>query len=213
MDQIGMTVENKDKKFYFLGGRLCLDFVNTVGCRGIETLNEYLQSYSDLVEWGRQAGLLTEQEARGLLRKAVERQEDANDVLRRAIGLRETLYRIFSATVYGNSPNKVDLTMLSKELSNAMKRSQIVLESGGLSWKLFGDENALDRVLWEVVRSAADLLTSKELDRTRWCADESCGLVFVDLSKNRSRRWCDMKDCGNQAKARRHYERVKSSGK
>ena len=208
-----MTDETKVKKYDFLGGRLCLDFVNLVGCRGKETPDEYLKSYSDLVEWGRQAGLLTQQQAQGLLRKAVGQQEAANDVLRRAIGLRETLYRIFSATVRGNSPNKVDLTMLSKELSNAMKRSQLVLESGGLSWKLIGDESALDRVLWEVVRSAADLLTSKELDRTRLCADESCAWVFVDLSKNRSRRWCDMKDCGNQAKARRHYERVKTSGK
>ena len=207
-----MTSENKSKKFEFLGGRLCLDFVNIVGSRGTDSPREYLTSYADLVEWGRQAGILTEQQARGLLRKAKERQEDASQVLKRAISLRQALYRIVSATVHGKSSSRADIGIFNQELADAMSRSQIVPENGGFSWQLIGDKNALDTVLAEVVRSAAELLTSRELDRVRLCADESCAWAFVDLSKNRSRRWCDMKDCGNQAKARRHYKRVKAYG-
>jgi predicted RNA-binding Zn ribbon-like protein len=62
-------------------------------------------------------------------------------------------------------------------------------------------------MLWPVVRDAADLLTSKELNRVGRCADERCGWLFVDTSRNRSRRWCSMESCGNRAKARRHYRK------
>jgi predicted RNA-binding Zn ribbon-like protein len=205
-----MTSENIRKKFYFLGGQVCLDFVNTVGSRGTDSPTEYLESYADLVEWGRQAGILTQQQARGLLRKAKEHPENADHVLQRAISLREAIYRIVSATLYGKPPASVDIGRFNQELADAMSRSQIIPESGSFSWKLIGDKNALDCVLWEVARAAANLLTSTELGRVRLCASEGCVWAFIDLSKNHSRRWCDMKDCGNQAKARRHYERVKA---
>jgi predicted RNA-binding Zn ribbon-like protein len=207
-----MALEDKSKKFDFLGGRLCLDFVNTVGSRGTDSPSEYLTSYGDLVEWGSQAGILTEQQARGLLRQAKERQEDACQVLKRAISLREVLYRIVSATIHGKSSTRADIGMFNQEFAEAMSRSQIVPGNGGFSWQLPGDKNVLDTMLAEVARDAAELLTSKELDRVRLCASEGCAWAFVDLSKNRSRRWCDMKDCGNQAKARRHYERLKAYG-
>jgi predicted RNA-binding Zn ribbon-like protein len=207
-----MVVEDSNKKFHFIGEQLCLDFVNTVGSRGTDSPKEYLKSYADLVEWGRQAGIFTEQEAKGLLRKARDRQEEAEQVFKRAVSLSEAIYRIIAARIYGKPVTKIDLAILNQEFAEAMSRSQIVPENEGFAWKLVGDKNALDRVLAEVVRSAADLLTSKELGRVRLCADETCAWAFLDLSKNRSRRWCDMKDCGNQAKARRHYERVKAYG-
>ena len=72
------------------------------------------------------------------------------------------------------------------------------------------DEGALDRPLWPVLRSAAALLTSDDIARIRECAAERCAWLFIDHSRNRSRRWCDMRDCGNRAKARRHYARAKA---
>jgi predicted RNA-binding Zn ribbon-like protein len=66
-------------------------------------------------------------------------------------------------------------------------------------------------VAWWVARSAAELLTSKELTSVRECAGYDCGRLFMDGTKNRSRRWCDMASCGNRAKGRRHYERRKAA--
>ena len=91
-----------------------------------------------------------------------------------------------------------------------MNRSQIVSTADGFAWAWSDEQAALDPMLWRIARSAADLLTSGELGRVRECADEVCGWVFLDMSKNQSRRWCDMKECGNQAKSRRHYERIKA---
>jgi predicted RNA-binding Zn ribbon-like protein len=71
------------------------------------------------------------------------------------------------------------------------------------------DEDELDRMLWPVARSAADTLTSGDLKRVRRCARQGCDWLFVDTSKNRSRRWCSMSMCGSRVKAGRYYRRVK----
>ena len=90
--------------------------------------------------------------------------------------------------------------------------ARIVSTKEGFKWD-WSEELALDRMLWFIARSAADLLTSGNLDRVRQCGDEECGWLFIDTTKNRSRRWCDMTDCGNRAKARRHYSRLRASSK
>src|SRR6187402_2911539 len=104
-----MTSEHKSKKYDFVGGRLCLDFVNIIGFRGSDSPDEHLNTYADLVEWGKQAGILTEQEAKALLRKAKDHQEEASLIVRRAISLREAFYRIISATVNGKPATRADI--------------------------------------------------------------------------------------------------------
>ena len=82
-------------------------------------------------------------------------------------------------------------------------------EEGGacFSWTWDCNEEALDGVLWPVVRSAAELLTSEEAKLVRECASDTCTWLFVDRSRTHRRKWCDMAVCGNRAKARRHYQR------
>ncbi len=83
----------------------------------------------------------------------------------------------------------------------------------GFIWDWQDDpEPALDRVLWPIIRSAAQLLIADELSRLKLCDADDCGWLFVDGSRNRSRRWCDMSDCGNRAKARRYRERQREGG-
>ena len=102
--------------------------------------------------------------------------------------------------------------MLNTMLAQAMSRACIVSEKDSFSWDwcVNNDAERLQRIPWLVVRSAADLLTSDKLRDVRACAAEDCRWLFLDISKNHSRRWCDMQTCGNQAKARRHYSRKKS---
>jgi predicted RNA-binding Zn ribbon-like protein len=89
-----------------------------------------------------------------------------------------------------------------------MARSRLIPIKNGFTWDTNGKKDELDWMLKPVVRSAAELLTSDELTRVKECADDKgCGWLFLDKSRNRSRRWCDMKDCGNRAKAKRFYER------
>lgn len=192
--------------FDLSGGRLCLDFVNTVsGSRARPT--ERLNGYQDLLSWGRQAGALADRDARHLEQAARRRPADAARVLADAVGFREVLYRVFSAVVSLRPPDPRDVDALNGMLSHALARQRVERKPGGFAWGWAEDADALDRMLWPVARSAADLLVSPDLKRVRQCAGANCDWLFMDMSRNRSRRWCDMKGCGNRAKARRYYER------
>ena len=194
-----------------LSARLCLDFSNTVEWRAREHPQESLTSYADLVSWGLDAGIVTNKEARLLLREARRRPDEASAALERAVSLRESIYRIFSSVAAKRRPKKEDLEILNDALAEAMAHARVVQAGAGFAWDWAGRERALEGILWPVVRSVAVLLTSGDLERVRECAGVGCGWLFVDVSRNRLRRWCDMKSCGNRAKARRHYERIKAA--
>jgi predicted RNA-binding Zn ribbon-like protein len=196
--------------FEFSSGRLCLDFANMPGSRSSGQPVEHLSSYEDLASWGRQAGVLTEAQAQRLLQEAARRPADAEATLRWAIALREAIYRVFSVVANERQPEGADLAVLNAALK-ALAMSEILQTNGGFTWTWKEDEDALDRMLWPVVRSAADLLTSDDLSSVRECANRECSWLFMDASRNQSRRWCDMKTCGNRAKARKHYQRKKAS--
>lgn len=203
--------ETRASTVKLIGGRLSLDFANTVDWRTSDHPQQLLTSYSDLVAWSRHAGILTDDRAQRCLKEAECRPMEAIAVLERAIALREAIYRISSAISHGLQPQAVDLDTLNAELSEALARSQIVPTSDGFAWDWVGAGETLDRMLWAVVSDAADLLTSDDMKRVRGCAGDGCGWLFLDMSRNRSRRWCAMEDCGNRAKARRFYKRRRAA--
>lgn len=164
--------------------------------------------YQDLVTWSRQADIIQEEEALRLLKEAERKPSEARKTLAEAIELREVIYRVFEAVALERTPLDADVEVFNKKLAEAMTHARIEHQQGGFVWR-WEDSDALDRMMWPITRSAADLLTSHELRRVRACGSEDCGWLFVDTSRNGSRRWCDMSDCGNRAKARRHYNRVK----
>ncbi len=92
-------------------------------------------------------------------------------------------------------------------LHEALSRLEIRPSADRFEWAWALDANDLDRMLWPIVRSAAEMLTSGDLGRVRQCAREGCDWLFVDASKNHSRRWCSMNMCGSRVKARRYYQR------
>jgi predicted RNA-binding Zn ribbon-like protein len=192
-------------------GRLCLDFANTLSWRGSDRQHDWLSSYSNLVEWGIIAGILSDETAHRLHREAARRPDEAEEVLKGAVELREAIYRIFSAIAAGASSQAADVEALNVALAEALTHLRIVPATDLFVWDWIGDEGALDRMLWPVAGSAAALLTSEDLTRVGECQGDGCGWLFMDMSRNRSRRWCDMGDCGNRAKARRYYRRKKES--
>jgi predicted RNA-binding Zn ribbon-like protein len=189
------------------GKQLCLDFANTVAWRRSDSPQEELSGYPDLVTWCQHADVIPAQEARYLLKQAARRPDAARAALERALVLREAIYRIMDAVTRDSTPEASDVATLNEFLSEAMSHLQLILTADGLGWTWVGAESSLQRVLWPVAHSAAELLLADELSRVGVCADEGCGWLFVDRSKNQSRRWCSMEDCGNRAKARRHYRR------
>ncbi len=187
----------------------CLEFTKTVGWQRRDRPDDELRTYGHLVAWCRSQGLINEFEESECVARGERRPEEAAWALRRAVELRELLYRIFSRVGSGQEPDAHSLEALNGLLPKALGRLRLDATPEGISWGWRWEPPELDRVLAPVICSAAELLTSDELSRVRLCDGDGCGWLFVDGSRNRSRRWCDMDDCGNRAKARRFRERKK----
>jgi predicted RNA-binding Zn ribbon-like protein len=200
---------NKAGSVKLIGGRVCLDFLNTADWHGSDQPVEYITNYRELLQWGGHVGVLKENELAVLEKESEDRPADAARIHKTALTLREALLRIFYALIREEIPSQSDLEIFNSALSRTMKHLHLSLQSGSfsLAWKEKGVQ--LDKVLWPVVKDAAELLTSDLLPRVSRCGDEKCGWIYLDTSRNRSRRWCDMKDCGNRAKVKRHYHKLK----
>ena len=192
-------------------GWLCLDFANTAEWHRSNHPTERLTSYARLVAWARSIGLLPDRAAQQLLRAAEQRPAEAARVLERAVALREAIFHIFEAVAGGHSPTPADQTTLNAELGRSLARSRLVWNKTTFDWDRQGEDGDLDQMLWRILRSTTVLLTGEDIKRVGICADDrGCGWLFYDTSRNRTRQWCSMRGCGNRAKARRHYEKVKS---
>jgi predicted RNA-binding Zn ribbon-like protein len=192
-----------DHEIELAGGALALDFANTVGGTHVRPTHDHLRSYRDIVDFGTLAGGLEPRLAKRLLQRAAREPKRAEAVYELGISLREAIWAVFSALASGEAPRDSDLDLIGDAAAAGAARSRLLYDREGIGWSLPSDEDELERPLWEIARSAAELLTSGQRDRVKECASETCEWVFLDQSRNRSRRWCDMSDCGNRAKARR----------
>lgn len=200
-----------------IGGQLCLDFANTADWHASEAPEELLRTYADLVAWGLHVPILSEEDAAALRRLASADPAAAEDALGRARELREAIFRIFTAVAQRCPVPMSDLALLNRALAAALPHRRLAASGQGRQggaaciWHWEGLAAALDGILWPAAVSAAELLTAAELSRVGCCADERCGWLFLDTSKNGRRRWCSMEGCGNRAKARRHYQRQRAA--
>lgn len=162
-----------------------------------------LYDYPALVEWSQAAGALARGTAARL--RALAAGAPGHLALRRARELRETIARL----ALGAAPARY-LAVLNRELAIASATpTRVSSRPGGVRWTWEPDTPA--GVLAPVALSAAELLSSPlTLEKTRVCeSDDGCGWLFVDETRTGTRRWCDMRTCGNRAKAHRHYERAR----
>ena len=190
-------------RFELTGGALCLDFANTLDERPTMSPRELLPDYRHLVDWSRQAGALTASACRRLLTEAAAEPPQARAVVRRARALREIIFEVFAARAREVPVPQEALHRLNLELRASFAHIGVARVGARFCWDWDGGP-APDRMLWPVARSAAELLTSEQLDRVRVCAAADCDWLFLDRSKNRSRRWCDMRVCGNRSKVRQY---------
>jgi predicted RNA-binding Zn ribbon-like protein len=195
------------KRFQFIGGNLSLDFCNSVGGKREGIPRENLHDYAHFLSWCEQARLLDSPAVRRLHEQAGQSADKGAAVLGRAIALREAIYRIVLAAAADAAPSNEDLAVLNSELARSLGRLRIMpnKDDGTFSWRWAESPLQVDYALGPISYSAAGLLASKEqLTHVRQCRGDNCGWLFLDSSRNHSRCWCDMRDCGNRAKVRRH---------
>jgi predicted RNA-binding Zn ribbon-like protein len=198
-----------DSHWRLIAARPCLDFVNTVGGRdaGDRIRRDDLPDYESLLRWSAFASVLGRSEADRLRERARHARPGARLVLRRAVRLREALYRIGKALIEGESPKAGELSILDSELREARRQQRLVARRRRLESDWIPDPKRLDRVLWPIALSAATVFGSDEVGQLKQCGGASCGWLFLDTTRNHSRQWCRMADCGNLAKVRRFRKR------
>ena len=190
-----------------VGGRLCLDFINTRGSHFDDDAREYVADYAGLVAWLRACeGGLDARHASRVLAEARAHPRKASDAFARSRELRALLYRVIGARANGDAPARADLDAFNREAQSALAHRRIAT---GERWRwAWDDEDALELPLRLVLASAIDLLLDDDPARLRQCpAPDGCGWLFYDVSRNATRRWCSMQTCGNGAKARRFQRR------
>jgi predicted RNA-binding Zn ribbon-like protein len=206
VDTSGRTIENVPLE----GGHLALDFANTVGGLRDEPpspYDEYLESYDDLATWSARLGVISKRQASSL--KAAGRRDERAS--RRALGkakeLRELIDPIFRALADGAKPSEELLERLRDADRAALAEARLVRSGNAMQWS-WPPPRELTDPLHPVVHAAVELLTEGPLDRVKTCGN--CRWLFLDQSRNHSRRWCSMDECGLQMKHARFVERRRS---
>ena len=204
-------IPRADHDFEFIGGSIALDFANTLGGMHTAPTHEHLVEYQDLVEFARSASTLSRPDARRITEEAARQPARAAAVLRRGIALREAIWRVFDAFAKSARADAADFATIHEEELAAVRHARFEQRGPEVAYQ-WSDELTLDRPLWDIARAAAELLRSKgDLARVRECGSDTCEWLFIDKSRNHSRRWCDMNDCGNVAKVRRFRQRTRAS--
>lgn len=192
--------------FNLSGGSVSLNFINTLWRRRAPDRTELLDSYDALLAFAEQAGLISDRDYLDLQGLAQAEPELSDATLTEARTLRETLYRIFSAIAQGDHVAEADLQTIESWAARACSSGSLVSSAGRYDWEFVSSDD-LRRPLWPIALKSVELLRSSELGRVRECAAKDCGWMFIDQSRNQSRRWCDMASCGNRAKAARYRQR------
>lgn len=206
------TLEVPNATFRLVGGDAALDFVNTASWYRAPSApprdyldlvgKERLVVPEDLFRWGTTAGLVpAHQRGTGAVRSAT--------ALPRARALRRAIHRLFKGVIEGWPAEEADLAALDAELADARGGVRLAVQGNAFQWEWRSTPDPEDRILWSVAQRAADLLTSPMLGQIGQCRGDECGWLYLDSSRNHSRRWCEMADCGNLAKVRRFRGRAR----
>lgn len=188
---------------------LCLAFANTRFWRGRDMPTETLGGIDDLLDWLQRTAKLPAVTIEAVGRRSRRRSAEAERLFAEAIGMREVIYRLFSALAASEPVADKDLALLNRALADAPARAKLAQADDGYAWDANKIEVSAAGLLAPVLWSAADLLTHADRRHVRRCANDACLWLFVDESKAGTRRWCDMASCGNRAKSRRHYLKTK----
>ena len=195
-----------NRPFELIAGHPALDLENTLDWRFRDDgPEELLPSYNDLLRFSAQSELLAPKQIRQIVRTATE--SAAADALVACRELREAAADILYAAVDDRTPAASQIKSLERFFKEAREHQRLAWSGSRLVWEWPASEGGAELPLWMLALSTTRLLTSADMGRLRACEKPDCRWLFLDTSKNHTRRWCDMKVCGNRMKARRFQAR------
>jgi predicted RNA-binding Zn ribbon-like protein len=208
----GVSANGKVAAFDLSGGHPALDLVNCLDNRfSSQGATELLNGYEDLLRFMAQSRLLDASQLQLLGRGA--KSPAATRTLRGVKELRETLASVLYGMLDGRTPSGAEIRTLQHHFQEAGRHRELTwrkdasADAAGAQWQWGRFAKDSELPLWILAQSAAELMFSDALQRIRACDADTCRWLFLDTSRNGSRRWCNMKVCGNRMKARRFQQR------
>jgi len=194
-----------------VGGELAFDFANTSSGRGWPTFVEHLRVAADLADWAGHARVLPPEDAQWLKTESTQDAVLGESLLCAALALREDIFAIGGELAAGRSPPEPSLDRVRAVHAQCLVKARLAPFEGRFAWNWSTRSDPIESVLGPISLSAMTTLMQADLTRVKQCQGEKCGWLFLDLTKNKSRRWCEMEVCGNRAKQKRHARKARES--
>src|SRR5579872_790019 len=203
--------ESRAESLPLIGCDLALDFTNTSSGRGHHTHLEHLRSAEHVVAWARHAKALAPADGDWILAALKADEALAARLLKRALALREIVYAIGVEVAARRRAPAEAVDALAHVHAACIGKARLTPHGGGFVWSWAPQEAPIEAVLGPIALSALTLLTQADLSRIKQCQGDHCGWLFLDTTKNKSRRWCEMEVCGNRAKQKRHQSKLRKA--
>jgi predicted RNA-binding Zn ribbon-like protein len=194
--------EGRAGSLSLVAGDLALNFANTESGRGSDQHLNHLKSALDVVTWARHANVIEGPDVQQGYKLVKEQKQVADDFFHRAIALRQTIFEINSMIVKGVQPREDNLKALASHYCETLSCAQLKPHSQRYGWSWNCEEELAAAVLGPIAQAALNLLTHRDPSRIKQCGGNHCGWLFLDISRNNSRCWCDMRVCGNRSKVK-----------
>jgi predicted RNA-binding Zn ribbon-like protein len=204
-------IESRAAALPLIGSDLALDFTNTSSGRGHDTHIEHLRTAENVVAWARHAKALAPADGEWILGALKADEGLAARLLKRALALREIVFAIGVEVAARRRAPADSVNALAHAHAACIAHARLTPHAGGFVWTWAPQEAPIEAVLGPIALSALTLLTQADLSRIKQCQGDHCGWLFLDTTKNKSRRWCEMEVCGNRAKQKRHQSKLRKA--
>jgi predicted RNA-binding Zn ribbon-like protein len=211
MELLPTSSESRADRLPLIGCDLALDFTNTSSGRGHSTHFEHLRTPENLVAWARHAKALAPADGDQVLRAIAADEALGSRFLKRALALREIIFTIGAEVAGRHRAPPESVEALAHVHAGCIAKARLTPHGAGFVWSWAPQDGPIEAVLGPIALSALTLLTQADLSRIKQCQGDHCGWLFLDTTKNKSRRWCEMEVCGNRAKQKRHQSRLRKA--
>ncbi len=196
--------------YKLIGGQLCLDFVNTISYRNKDKAHDWLDHTENIAIWAVETNILNQKEVKELSLKLKHEKKYQKQIIRLK-EIRAMIYGIFTRIINNKTPLKKDMVLFNTLMGETMSRLSVTHEHGKFYLQSPGRQNSFLKIQDAIIKSVVETLTKSDLTRIKQCS--ACFWLYEDKSKNRSRRWCVMEDCGNRHKVNQFNKRKLSNNK
>lgn len=201
--------ESRAARLPLIGCDLALDFTNTSSGRGHHAYVEHLKTGENVIAWARHAKALAQADGEWILGAIGADEALATRLLKRALALREIIHAIGAEVAARRRAPADSVNALAHTHAACIAHARLTPHGSGFVWSWAPQEAPVEAVLGPIALSALTLLTQADLSRIKQCQGDHCGWLFLDTTKNKGRRWCEMEICGNRAKQKRHQVKLR----